>query len=66
MIENGCSGQGCTCFEGKADAKCFKLGIFPECSPDLKQKEIDRQKKWCPQHGYPVPCYKCGFNGTHI
>jgi len=17
--------------------------------------------KWCPQHGYPLPCYKCGM-----
>jgi len=17
--------------------------------------------KWCPQHGYPLPCYKCGL-----
>jgi carbamoyl-phosphate synthase large subunit len=17
--------------------------------------------KWCPQHGYPIPCYKCGY-----
>jgi hypothetical protein len=19
--------------------------------------------KWCPQHGYPTPCYKCGYSG---
>jgi len=19
------------------------------------------EKEWCPQHGYPVPCEKCGY-----
>ena len=23
----------------------------------MKAKDI----KWCPQHGYPLPCYKCGM-----
>jgi len=20
--------------------------------------------RWCPQHGYPLPCYKCGYDGS--
>ncbi len=23
----------------------------------MKDKDI----KWCPQHGYPLPCHKCGM-----
>jgi len=23
----------------------------------MKAKDV----KWCPQHGYPLPCYKCGM-----
>lgn len=28
----------------------------------MKTKDI----KWCPQHGYPLPCYKCGMPLTQI
>lgn len=23
----------------------------------MKAKDV----KWCPQHGYPLPCFKCGL-----
>lgn len=22
--------------------------------------------KWCPQHGYPLPCYKCGMPLSNV
>jgi len=28
----------------------------------MKSKDI----KWCPQHGYPLPCYKCGMPLSHV
>lgn len=50
-----CLGKGCRWFEGKADSRCFKLGVLPRCSPDLKQAQIDKESvelkprecKWC-------------------
>ena len=26
----------------------------------MEAKDIKR-KRWCPQHGYPLPCHKCGM-----
>jgi len=24
---------------------------------------IDIDKEWCPTHGYPAPCFECGYTG---
>jgi hypothetical protein len=44
-----------------------KLGRIFKLSPStvwriLKRME-KRSKEWCPQHGYPTPCNKCGYTG---
>jgi hypothetical protein len=27
-------------------------------------EELKQITKWCPQHGYPTPCEKCGYFGS--
>ena len=59
-----CMGPYCPLFSGVDSSICSEKGLCPECRPKLKSTERERIKYWCPQHGYPVPCYKCGYEGN--
>ena len=37
---NYCLGNSCRFYREKPDAICFKQGVFPGCSPRLKQERI--------------------------
>jgi len=28
----------------------------------LAKQQSPEETGWCPQHGYPLPCYKCGYS----
>ena len=41
--------------------KCGRTFLDYE-EKDLPEHEINcTGQQWCPQHGYPLPCYKCGL-----
>jgi len=44
--------------EGFYEGSFGKYVFIPDAPPEVKEQP---QKKWCPAHGYPLPCAKCGL-----
>jgi hypothetical protein len=41
--------------------KCGQVFSVDEKDYLVRHEKDCSGKQWCPQHGYPLPCYKCGL-----